>query len=79
MAVPTIDGRKMWLDESQIHAHNFLAKMLEMAEKRSLSAQEKNLKQMSASFLYLYEKALQAGLLDEDDELLNFFNETIHC
>tara|TARA_R100001460_G_scaffold29117_2_gene58015 strand:+ start:1996 stop:2232 length:237 start_codon:yes stop_codon:yes gene_type:complete len=78
MAVPTIDGRKMWLDESQVHAHNFLAKMLEMSDKRQLSAQEKNLKQMSASFLYLYEKALQAGLLDEDDDLLTFFNETIH-
>ena len=78
MAVPTIDGRKMWLDESQIHAHNFLAKMLEMAEKRTLSAQEKNLKQMSASFLYLYDRAMQAGLLDDPDELMDFLNETIH-
>jgi len=33
---------------------------------------------MSASFLYLYEKATEAGLLNEDDDLLNFFNETIH-
>lgn len=78
MTVPTIDGRKVWLDESQIHAHNFLAKMLEVADKRNLSLSEKNLKQMSASFLYLYEKAKEAGLLNEDDDTLLFFNETIH-
>jgi len=78
MSVPTIDGRKVWLDESQLHAHNFLAKMLEVGKDRQLSTAESNLKHMAASFLYLYDKAQEAGLLDEDDELLNFFNETIH-
>ena len=78
MGLPTIDGRRMWLDESQIHAHKFLSKMLSVEEQRQLSSAEKNLKQMSASFLYLYEKAANAGLLDETDELLTFFNETIH-
>ena len=29
MGIPTTDGRKVWLDESQIHAHKFLSKMLE--------------------------------------------------
>ena len=78
MSVPTIDGRKVWLDESQLHAHNFLAKMLEVGKGRKLSTAESNLKHMAASFLYLYEKAQEAGLLDEDDDLLNFFNEMIH-
>ena len=78
MSVPTIEGRKVWLDESQLHAHNFLAKMLEVGDSRKLSTAESNLKHMAASFLYLYEKAQEAGLLDEQDEILNFFNETIH-
>jgi hypothetical protein len=78
MGLPTIDGRRMWLDESQLHANNFLTTMLDVENKRTLSKAEKNLKQMSASFLYLYEKATEAGLLNEDDDLLNFFNETIH-
>lgn len=78
MSIPTIDGRKVWLDESQIHAHNFLEKMLQVGDSRKLSIAEKNLKHMAASFLYLYEKAQEAGLLDEEDELLKFFNETIH-
>jgi len=78
MGIPKIDGRKVWLDEGQLHANNFLSKMMEMQDKRTLSKAEKNLKQVSASFLYLYEKAADAGLLDETDELLTFFNETIH-
>jgi hypothetical protein len=52
--------------------------MLEVGKGRKLSTAESNLKHMAASFLYLYEKAQEAGLLDEDDDLLNFFNETIH-
>jgi len=78
MSIPTIDGRKVWLDESQIHAHNFLEKMLQVGDNRKLSIAERNLKNMAASFLYLYEKAQEAGLLDNEDELLEFFNETIH-
>ena len=78
MGIPTTDGRKVWLDESQIHAHKFLSKMLSVEEQRQLSSAEKNLKQMSASFLYLYNKCQEAGLFDDEDELFEFFNETIH-
>ena len=78
MGLPTTDGRKLWLDESQLHANNFLTTMLDVEKKRTLSKSERNLKQMSASFLYLYEKAVEIGLLDEDDDLVTFFNETIH-
>ena len=78
MGLPTTDGRKLWLDESQLHANNFLNTMLDMENKRTLSKAEKNLKQMSASFLYLYEKAFEAGLLDNEDTLTNVLNETIH-
>jgi len=78
MGLPTTDGRKIWLDESQVHASKFLNKMMDMQDKRSLSLAEKNLKQMSASFLYLYNKCQEAGLFDDEDELFEFFNETIH-
>jgi|13_taG_2_1085334.scaffolds.fasta_scaffold00141_26 hypothetical protein len=78
MGIPKIDGRKVWLDEGQIHANNFLSKMMEMQDKRTLSKAEKNLKQVSASFLYLYNKCQEAGLFDNEDELFEFFNETIH-
>jgi hypothetical protein len=78
MGLPTTDGRKLWLDESQLHANNFLTTMLDVEKKRTLSKAERNLKQMSASFLYLYEKAVEIGLLDEEDDLVTFFNETIH-
>ena len=69
-----------WLETKNLtkKIHNFLAKMLEVGKGRKLSTAESNLKHMAASFLYLYEKAQEAGLLDEDDDLLNFFNETIH-
>ena len=78
MGLPTTDGRKVWLDESQINAVNFLSKMQELELTRTLSRAEKNLKNISASYLYLYNKAQEFGVLDDDDELLEFLNETIH-
>ncbi len=78
MGLPTVDGRKVWLDESQIHAVNFLSKMQEVELSRKLSRAESNLKNISASFLYLYNKAQEAGILDDEDALLEFLNETIH-
>ena len=37
MALPTVDGRKVWLDESQLHALSFLSRMVEIEDKRTLS------------------------------------------
>ena len=36
MGLPTTDGRKLWLDESQLHANNFLTIMLD-AEKKYIN------------------------------------------
>jgi hypothetical protein len=78
MDVPKMDGRKAWLDESQVHAGNFLTKMMQVETQRKLSNAETHLKHISASFIYLYDRARQAGLLDDPDELLEFLDETIH-
>lgn len=78
MDVPKMDGRKAWLDESQVHAGNFLMKMMQVETQRKLSNAETHLKHISASFIYLYDRAMQAGLLDDPDELLEFLDETIH-
>jgi hypothetical protein len=78
MDVPKMDGRKAWLDESQVHAGNFLTKMMQVETQRKLSNAETHLKHISASFIYLYDRAMQAGLLDDPDELLEFLDETIH-
>lgn len=78
MDVPKMDGRKAWLDESQVHAGNFLTKMMQVETQRKLSNAELHLKHISASFIYLYDRAMQAGLLDDPDELLEFLDETIH-
>ena len=78
MDIPKLDGRKASLDESQTHAGKFLTKMMQVEETRKLSPAENHLKHISASFIYLYEKALQSGLLDDPDELLEFLDETIH-
>ena len=43
-----------------------------------ISNAETHLKHISASYIYLYDRAMQAGLLDDPDELMDFLNETIH-
>ena len=78
MSIPKMDGRKAWLDESQVHAGEFLHKMMQVETQRKLSNAETHLKHISASYIYLYDRAMQAGLLDDPDELMDFLNETIH-
>lgn len=78
MSIPKMDGRKAWLDESQVHAGEFLHKMMKVETQRKLSNAENHLKHISASYIYLYDRAMQAGLLDDPDELMDFLNETIH-
>ena len=72
------DGRLLWLDEGQVHAGNFLAQVLHTEKRRELTPAEENLKQLSASYCYLYEKAQDAGILEEEDSYWLFENEKIH-
>ena len=46
-------------------------------KKRPLSPAEENLKNLSAAYVYLYNKALVLGILEEDEENL-FEDEILH-
>lgn len=73
-----LDGRLLWLDEGQLHAGKFLSQMLHTETKRELSVAEENFKHLAAAYCYLYEKAKQHGVLDEEDTEYLFENETLH-
>ena len=71
-----ISGQKLWLDEGMVHATKFLSTFIKKEEFRELSQAEEKFKQLEASYLYLYHKAKEHGLLDEDT-LDNFFTDEI--
>lgn len=73
-----LDGRKLWLDEGVAYASQFIAQMIKLESERDLSASEERFKQLSAAYIYLYEKAKQKGVLDEEDLEYIFENETLH-
>ena len=54
------------------------AQMLNTEKKRELTKGEENFKNLSAAYCYLYEKAKQHGVLDEEDMEYLFEDETIH-
>ena len=72
----TKSGQKLWLDEGVVHATKFLSTFIKKEEFRELSQAEEKFKQLAASYLYLYHKAKEHGLLDEDT-LDNFFTDEI--
>ena len=72
----TKSGQKLWLDEGMVHATKFLSTFIKKEEFRELSEAEAKFKQLAASYLYLYHKAQEHGLLDEDT-LDNFFTDEI--
>ena len=72
----TKSGQKLWLDEGMVHATKFLSTFIKKEEFRELSQAEEKFKQLAASYLYLYHKAKEHGLLDEDT-LDNFFTDEI--
>jgi len=73
-----IDGRKAWLDENQVHAGTFLSQMFHVESRRLLSPAEEKFKHLAAAYIYLYEKAQQKGVLDQEDLEYLFENETLH-
>ena len=72
----TKSGQKLWLDEGMVHATKFLSTFIKKEEFRELSQAEEKFKQLAASYLYLYHKAQEHGLLDEGT-LDNFFTDEI--
>ena len=47
-------------------------------KKRNLTNGEENFKQLAASYCYLYEKAKECGVLNEEDHEYIFEDETKH-
>ena len=70
------DGRKLWLDEAVTHSTTFLNRVMDTEEKRELSPSEKNLKDITAAYLYLYNVVEEQKLLEGTENLFN--NQTIH-
>ena len=60
------NGTKLWLDEGAVHATKMLQKLMTVEENRSLSTAEEKLKQVAASYCYLYAKMLEIGELESD-------------
>ena len=73
-----VNGTKLWLDEGAAHATKFLKRLMDVEEKRELSEAEENLKQIAASYCYLYGKMLEIGELDSDENYDIFPDEILH-
>lgn len=72
------NGTKLWLDEGAVHATKMLQKLMTVEEKRSLSSAEEKLKQVAASYCYLYAKMLEIGELESDQNQEIFPDEILH-
>ena len=72
------NGTKLWLDEGAVHATKMLQKLMTVEEKRSLSTAEEKLKQVAASYCYLYAKMLEIGELESDQNQEIFPDEILH-
>tara|TARA_B100000902_G_scaffold193261_1_gene184659 strand:- start:2035 stop:2265 length:231 start_codon:yes stop_codon:yes gene_type:complete len=72
-----VSGQKLWLDEGIVHSTKFMKQLMTAEKTRSLSPAEEKLKNLSAAYVYLYNKALVLGLLEEDEENL-FEDEILH-
>jgi len=73
-----VNGTKLWLDEGAAHATRFLQRLMTVEEKRTLSKAEEDLKQIAASYCYLYGKMLEIGELESDEHHDIFPDEILH-
>ena len=73
----SVSGQKLWLDETVLHGTKFMKQLMHTEKTRPLSPSEENLKNLSAAYVYLYNKALVLGILEEDEENL-FEDEILH-
>lgn len=73
-----VDGRKLWLDECLVNGTALIVHTEKTEQVRKLTRREKNIKNLSAAFLYLYHKMQEEGLLSPDDEDNFFKTETLH-
>ena len=73
----TANGTKLWLEEGIVHAGKLLQDLMKAEEFRTLSPAEKKIKQVSATYCYLYTKLKELDLLIDDEDTL-FPDETLH-
>ena len=68
MTVPTVDTRKVWLDETTLKVTKALMKFTEKELKGdSLTRAELNYSKLCTAYLYLLKVVEQHDLLDEED------------
>ena len=72
-----VDGRKLWLDECFMLATESLSKAYGIERKgKELTAKERQMKHLAASYLYLFHVVQEQELLDHTENL--FEEETLH-
>lgn len=79
MSIPTIDTRKAWLDELQVHTEDSLMKITEKEIKgKHVSPIELQYAKICSAYLYLYKMAEEKGVLEANDPDNPFEQETLH-
>ena len=77
MTIPTIDTRKVWLDETTLKVTQALMKFTEKELKGTqLTKAELNYSKLCSAYLYLLKVVEKHQLLDEEDN--PFTPETLH-
>ena len=77
--IPTIDTRKAWLDELQVHTQSSLMKITEKeVTGKHVSPVELQYAKVCSAYLYLYKLAQENEILSADDPDNPFDFETLH-
>jgi len=77
MAVPTVDTRKVWLDETTLQVTKALMKFTEKElEGQKLTRAELNYSKLCSAYLYLLKVVEKNQLLDEEEN--PFTPEILH-
>ncbi len=79
MTIPTIDTRRAWLDELQVHTSQSLMKITEKELcGKHVSPVEAQYAKVCGAYLYLYKLAQENQILSADDPDNPFDFETLH-
>ena len=79
MSIPTIDTRKAWLDELQVHTSESLMKITEKeVTGKHVSPIELQYAKICSAYLYLYKMAEEKGVLVANDPDNPFETEILH-
>jgi len=77
MAIPTVDTRKIWLDETTLKVTQALLQFTEKElQGKPLTTEELNYSKLCSAYLYLLKVVEKNELLDDEENL--FKPETLH-